>query len=49
MKELLKKIGVIIAIILAILAVGIVGRADYEYETFEATHTPKTRMPYWYE
>lgn len=49
MKKLLKKLGVIIAIIIAILAIGIIGHADYEYETFEATHTPKTRMPYWYE
>lgn len=49
MKKILKKLGIIILIAIAIFAVGIVGRADYEYETFEVTHTPKTRMPYWYE
>lgn len=49
MKKILKKLGIIILIVIAIFAVGIVGRSDYEYETFEATHTPVTRMPYWYE
>lgn len=44
MINILKKIGIFILILLAIYAIGIVGKADYEYETFEATHTPKPQM-----
>lgn len=36
MIEILKKIGIFILIAIAIYAIGIVGQADYEYETIEA-------------
>lgn len=45
----MKKIITIIFVIAAILAVGILGQADYEEETIEVTHSQKARMPYWYE
>ena len=45
----MKKLLTVILILIAILAIGIIGQSDYEYETFEATHSPVTRMPYWYE
>lgn len=49
MVNILKKIGIFILIVIAILAIGIVGRADYEYEMIELQYAPKTRMPYYYE
>lgn len=46
---MIKRILIIVGLVIGILAIGIVGQADYEYETIELTHTSKARMPYWYE
>lgn len=46
MKKLINIIAAIILAILVFIAIGIVGQADYEYETFEYYHTPKVKISY---
>lgn len=45
----MKKIIAIVLVIAAVLAVGLLGQADYEEETIEVIHSQQVRMPYWYE
>lgn len=45
----MKKIIAIVLAIVAFLAVGLLGQADYEEETIELNHSQQVRMPYWYE